>query len=64
MLLTGSDHAHAPGVVPALDHTHRADLELAFVLDLAGLQIHEDRVVRLDVRIRDPRGAPTTQDMS
>ena len=58
MLLTGSDHAHAPGVVPTFDHAHRADLELAFVLDLAGLQIHEDRVVRLDVRIREPREPP------
>ena len=58
MLLTRGDRADAARVVPALDHAHRADLELAFVLDLAGLQIHEDRVVRLDVRIREPREPP------
>merc|ERR1719213_1396483 len=57
VLLTRGDRTNAAGVVSALDHALHADLELALLLDLARLQVHEDRVVRLDVRIREPNRA-------
>ena len=52
------------GSISNLSTKHSADFELALVLDLPRLQVHEDRVVRLDVRIREPdRAAVVRRDV-
>merc|ERR1712093_319635 len=62
VLLTRGDRADATHVVAALDHADRANLELALVLDLPRLEVHQHRIVGLNIRVREPDGAAVVRD--
>lgn len=55
----GADTTH---IVPSSDHGNVADLELDKGLDLAGLNVDTDRVVRADQRVRVADGASVVGD--